>query len=160
MLAMDTMTTTRQSWMTPFGSVEDCNLLNTLPENNVTRVDTLSALEGIWGENILEQREKLYKIVSGTCSDEEFRSLITEFYTTYAAFSNFVDEVYLFEDHNIPLVTRIIQPARNRINAMKSMIQTQCRTYSGQIHGEHQDYVYISFTGPLRPKYERSEEIC
>lgn len=160
MLAMDTIITTRRSSTTPFGAVEDYSLLQSLPGKSVTRVDMLSTLENIWGENILEQRDKLYKIVSGACSDDEYRELITEFYLNYPAFSNFVDEVYLFEDRNIPLVTRIVQPARERIEEYKETIQLQCRSYSGEVLGEHQDALYISFTGPIRPTYERSEELC
>lgn len=160
MLAMDTMTTTHQPLLTPFGAVEDCNLLGVLPTSNVTLVDTLTVLKDIWGENILEQREKLYQIVSGACSDEVFRELITEFYITYPAFSNYVDEVYLFEDQNVALVSRIIQPIRARIEDYKAAIHKHCKLYTGEFLGEHQDYVFVSFSGELRPHYDGSVEIC
>lgn len=160
MLAMDTMTTTHQPLLTPFGAVEDYHLLGVLPKSNVTLVDTLTALKDVWGENILEQREKLYQIVSGACSDEVFRKLITEFYITYPAFSNYVDEVYLFEDQNVALVTRIIQPIRARIEDFKEEIRKHCKLYVGEFLGEHQDYVFVSFNGEPRPHYDGSVEIC
>lgn len=145
---------------TPFGAVEDPSLLQGLPEKGVLRVDTLSCLKEIWGDNILMGRQHLYRLVSGKVSDAEFQELLVSYYKRYSAFANYVDEKYLFGDTNIPLVTRIIKPAREAIGEYTKTVMRVGRIYSGTYLGNHQDFVYLAFTSDLLPEFDGGCRLC
>lgn len=67
------MTTVSGKRITPFGAMENPELLLNLPDKIILRVDTLSCLKELWGDNILMARQHLYELVAGTVSDEDFR---------------------------------------------------------------------------------------
>ena len=145
---------------TPFGAREDPTLLTRKKYKTVCRVDTLACLKEIWGENILSARQHLYELVSGTVSDEDFQALITSYYKRYSAFANYVDEKYLFESKDIPLLARIIQPARERIRTYEFHLLDMCKGYRVHYIGNHQDYAFFEVRGDHIPPFEESKIIC
>lgn len=132
--------------ITPFGAEENPDLLETLPETGVVRIDTLTCLEQLWGANILMSRQHLYELVSGDVTDEEFRLLISSYYKRFAAFANYVDEKYLFEDESVPLLIRIIKPVREMIDAYSESLIARSKQWGGKYLGKHCDYLYFLFT--------------
>lgn len=145
---------------TPFGAMEYPGLLLNLPNKIVLRVDTLSCLKELWGDNILMARQHLYELVAGTVSDEGFQRLITSYYKRYSAFANYVDEKYLFGEKGLPLVVRIIQPAREAIKNYEQRLIAISRQYGGEYLGNHQDYSYFAFKTEFLPEFEESCRIC
>ena len=146
---------------TPFGAQEDPTILQKLPNKIVVRVDTLACLKSLWGANILMARQHLYEMVSGTVSDEDFRDLITSYYKRYSAFANYVDEKYLFEDQDIPLLVRVINPAREAIKEYEKRIIAITRSHRGEFLGNDKDYVYVAFTHEGQvPNFEESKRVC
>lgn len=146
---------------TPFGAVENLGLLLNLPDKVILRVDTLACLKEMWGENILMARQHLYELVAGTVSDSDFQELITSYYKRYAAFANYVDEKYLFGEQQLPLVFRIIGPARDCIKQYEERLIAQCQMRRGRYIGSHQDFAYFAFnTAGHLPEFEESCRVC
>lgn len=145
---------------TPFGAVEHPRLLLNLPNKVVLRVDHLTSLKEIWGEDILTSRQQLYALVAGTISDSGYQDLISSYYVQYSAFANYVDEKYFFEDQSLPLLSRIIEPARSVIQDYAERVEQVCRRYGGKLLGTHQDYSYYVFPSETLPELEGSERIC
>lgn len=154
------MTTASGKRITPFGAVENPTLLQNLPDKTILRVDTLACLKELWGDNILMARQHLYELVSGTVSDRDFQELITSYYKRYSAFANYVDEKYLFGERTLPLVVRIIQPAREAIQDYEQCLIAISRQAGGKYLGSHQDYAYFAFRTDYFPKFEESCQIC
>ena len=154
------MTTASGKRTTPFGAVENPELLLNLPDKVILRVDTLSCLKELWGDNILMARQHLYELVAGTVSDEAFQGLITSYYKRYSAFANYVDEKYLFGEKSLPLVVRIIEPARAAIKEYEQRLIAISRQYGGQYLGNHQDFAYFAFKHTSLPEFEESRRIC
>lgn len=145
---------------TPFGAVENPELLNRLPNKVVLRVDTLVGLKEVWGDNILMARQHLYELVAGTIADTAYQDLIISYYKRYSAFANFVDEKYLFEEKDRPLVARIIEPARQEIKRYSDYAVAVCKLYGGQYLGSHQDYAFFAFPSEKLPELEGSTRLC
>ena len=146
--------------ITPFGAVENPILLKNLPDKDVYKVDALACLQELWGENILMARQHLYELVSGVTSDEEFQELISSYYKRYAAFANYVDDKYLFGDENVPLIMRIIAPARVLIKENMEGIIRLCKIYGGKYLGVHKDYVYVQLSDENPPTIWKCERVC
>lgn len=138
---------------TPFGAVENPFLLDSLRGNNnyLYRVDLLYSLQNLWGENICNSRQHLYEIVAGTVSDTQLQELLLSYYKRFSAFANYVDTAYLFGDSKVPLLQRVLGPARECISAYQQRVQSICRQYGGEFHGLDMDYAYFSFPGPNFP---------
>lgn len=148
------MTTASGIRITPFGATENPALVRQLPSDGVVCVDTLARLKDLWGANILSSRQHLYRMVSGDVSDEVFSSLLVSYYKRFSAFANYVDEAYLFEDRNLPLVQRIMGPARAAIREYEAQLKHTCNTYCGEYLGNHQDYAYFRFRGEIPPAFK------
>ena len=146
--------------ITPFGATENPELLLNLPDKIILRVDTLACLKELWGDNILMARQHLYELVAGTVSDADFQGLITSYYKRYAAFANYVDEKYLFGEQSLPLVVRIIEPARTVIHEYEQRVRAISQQYGGQYLGNHQDFAYFAFKSTYLPEFEESCRIC
>ena len=79
----------------------------------------------------------------------------------YAAFANYVDEKYLFGEQQLPLVFRIIGPARDCIKQYEERLIAQCQMRRGRYIGSHQDFAYFAFnTADHLPEFEESCRVC
>lgn len=146
---------------TPFGAIESPTILETIKgRTQVYRVDLLVALKKIWGNWITEHRNLLYKVVSGSCTDTELRQGLKFFYLRSTSFGNCVNQAYYFGDQTIPLLVRVVRPAREAIqNYYESMVRL---TYStgGEIIGLDKDYLYIQLREGGIMEVEGGEHIC
>lgn len=113
------------------------------------RLDMLVALEDLWGENILMARSHTYKIISGNCSDEEFRSILISYVKRYSAFQNYVLSKYLFESDDNNLVRAIIVPAIQEINKYKNYLLRVVENNSCRVVMETNGYLYITSRKPI-----------
>lgn len=143
-----------QEYITRFGAKEtNCpDLYKTpVPSNSTSaiasiEVDALKVLEMYWGENILQNRDRVYKLVSGTCEDDdELRSIVGSLYNTYASFKNYVDRIVLFEPEGAPVMSLLIKPMREKINERIEAIEKKVEREGGKVVLESHDYVYATF---------------
>lgn len=142
---------------TPFGAVENPGLLTSANrQNTIHRVDLLTVLKHIWGESIMKCRAQLYKLVSGSCTDIELHQYLKFFYLRCPSFSNFVTREYYFGDQSKPLIRRIIEPARDRINSYHDQL---CKLDIDVI-GVDEDYIYFYATNGLPTSIEEVAEVC
>lgn len=139
---------------TLFGAVETPHLLSNLPTGNLMKVDTLVCLQYLWGKEMLADRELLYRVVAGTVTTEEYQLLICKCYELYTAFTNYVDECYVFGENEIPLIRRIILPARERIDNYATGVIAAARKASGKVVGRHKDYLYILYPDGISVNFE------
>lgn len=90
--------------------------------------DALECLRPIWGDNIMENRDLLYILVSGSVpaklmlktrmtADEYYNRLFLSYYNRFPQFKNTVDLAYFFGDPKYNLNRRTIAPIRERIDA-------------------------------------------
>lgn len=143
--------------ITPFGAVETPGLMESVDENTIVyRVDLLSALQNLWGQGILRCRNQLYKLVSGTCSDTELRQYLKFFYLRNPAFSNFVTREYYFGNQGVPLVRRIIEPAREVIQKYREELEAK----GFDVLGLDSDYLYLKVDTEGTPDIKGAEQVC
>lgn len=134
---------------TRFGAVETNNpsLYDKPLENKViVKVDILDILRDYWGETILMSRDKVYRLVSGSISDEGYRKLLCSYYMKYSGFCNYVTDKYIFGDKNIPLIRRIVEPARDIISLHKTEVCSELKASGGKYLMETHDYIYYAFS--------------
>lgn len=115
----------------PFG-VQECNYPNLYATPikstesvivNSIEIDLLDCLKNKYGNNILDDRDRLYTIVSGSCpttvadsKDEYYRVIFKSFYKRYSSFQNAVDLEVYFGRHDIPFIRRFISPIKEYID--------------------------------------------
>lgn len=146
---------------TPFGARENPGLQErTMAFPNILRVDLLVALRDIWGEDIVADRDTLYRLVSGDCTDEELQELLCKYYEESAAFANYCDEQWCFGDNSETFLYRIIKPARDLIEKYRNIITGTLRANKCICHGEDQDYMYLQCLSQYVPSYEGGEKLC
>ena len=137
--------------------MENPGLLNDVDDKLIIhRVDLLVALQAIWGENILRCRNQLYKLVSGSCTDIELRQYLKFFYLRSPAFSNFVTKEYYFGNQSKPLVRRIVEPARERIDTYYQQLVRM----GLNIIGQDEDYLYFSTETGEPPELKGVTRVC
>lgn len=146
--------------VTPFGAIENPQVLELIKGKNVLRIDTLESLKILWGKNILLSRNHLYRMISGNVSDEEFQKLLASYYKRYSAFANYCDKEFIFGDRNIPFVVRIIGPCRKRINEYSAHYKCLCRSSKGLYLGSHQDYDFFDFGKEQIPEVFGGDILC
>ena len=128
---------------TPFGATENQTLRESVKsKENVYRFDLLTPMQETWGPLVLKYRDKLYKLVSGTCTDIELRQYLIYFYLRSPAFSNFVTFKFYFDDPDIPFIRRIVTPARDMVKAQARIMINKVYTEGGKPLGIDMDYLY------------------
>lgn len=133
--------------VTRFGAIETSSptLYKTpIVGKRIYEIDTLVALKDIWGENVLQSRKNTYKLVSGQCSDEEYRLLLRSYYRKYAAFTNYVNNAFLFGDRAVPEIERLVVPARGVIDRYTEYVISELENISAKYLMRTHDYVYCA----------------
>ena len=131
-----------------------------LPGKTIVKVDTLDILKDIWGTTILMSRDKVYRLVSGNISDESYRKLLCSYYMKYSSFCNYVTDKYIFGDKNIPLIRRIIEPARDIISLHTEEVCNTLKNSGGKFLMVTHDYVYYSYNHDNIPELRGMTKIC
>lgn len=151
--------------VTRFGAIESSNptlYKSPIQGKIIYEIDTLTALQEIWGANILQARENVYKIVSGSCSDDEYRLLLRSYYRKYAAFTNYINGAFLFGDRATPEIERIVIPARRLIDAYADNVMAQLRETGAKFLMHTHDYIYCAYPQGTKNKaiWQKVVAIC
>lgn len=126
----------------------------TIPDDvSIYEIDTLYAVVSRWGESILKlNRNKLYTLLSGSCSIEEYRRLFESIYVRYPSFTNDVDSICLFEE-DPDLISKIIMPVRNLVDNYAERVMSELRAKRCIILMQTHDYIYVSSKTDIRDSY-------
>ena len=141
--------------VTRFGTIEtNCKNLYETPISGKTiyRVDLLEALVDMWGSNVLMSRDLTYCLVSGSCTDDKYRSVIKSYYKKFIAFGNYINHIFIFGDKSLPYITRIIKPARAAIDEYYQTVCEEIENTGAKYLMRTHEYVY--FAVPATVHYE------
>lgn len=145
---------------TAFGALESScpdlydKPISSRPNLCIVKLDALASLREIWGNNILQARPFLYELVSGNCSNARMYELIQSLYQKYSAFANYVTEVILFGDTNVPEVTRLFAPVRSMIDSYAMSSINMGKACGGKFLLRTHDYVYLAYEGDVHDLYK------
>ena len=98
---------------------------------NLVKIDVLECLKNIWGSSILMNRDNIYKLVSGDTDDVTYRKILSSYYKTHAAFSNYVDLIVMFGRRDVNFVERFNHSVREYLNSYIEEIEKEIFTYGG-----------------------------
>lgn len=98
---------------------------------NLVKIDVLECLKNIWGSSILMNRDNIYKLVSGDTDDVTYRKILSSYYKTHAAFSNYVDFIVMFGRRDVDFVEKFNQSVREYLNDYIEKIDKEVFTYGG-----------------------------
>lgn len=157
------MTTQSGTETTRFGAIESHlreSMETPVKGRIIVRVDTLVPLKELWGVNILMARDPVYSLVSGNVSDEKYRDILTSYYTRFYSFANYVDEKFLFEPDDIPLIRRLVEPVRKIIDTYAQNIVQVMTKNNGTLVLRSHDYLYFYFKRESVPRVEECKFIC
>ena len=136
---------------TTFGAIEiSCPEVYEVPIDGmrVVRVDLLECLREVLGDNCFVYRDLLYKLVSGSCtSKEEHLDLFQSYYRRYAGITAYVNDLYYYGESEIPIVPRVLQEVREKINFYKNYVTNEFLTSGGKFLVDTHDYLYFAFKG-------------
>lgn len=149
---------------TTFGAVEiSCpEIYETALKNKIiVRVDLLECLRPIWGNDCQIYRCLLYKLVSGSCSEDVHRKLFASFYRKYKSITLYVNNLYNYGEKDIPIILRTITPIRELINNYRQEVMDVCSSCGGKYLTATHDYIYYAFVpGASLPNIKGVKVIC
>ena len=117
-------------------------------------IDSLSCLKDMWGDSILLNRSLIYKVVSGNYdTEEQYRNIILSLCAKHPSFANYVDNAVIFGDKNIPLITRLIKPARAAIDEYTTSTCKLAENNGGRIIMYTHDYIYVLYKHSNIPEF-------
>lgn len=124
---------------------------------NTVVFDALQCLADIYGKNIIDAREPLYTLISGSISkerlvetglsyDEYYRKIFTSFYSRFSSFQNEVDLEYFYGNKSIPLLQRVITPMLKRVDAKAARVCSKVEKMpTGKVLMISHFKIYIAF---------------
>lgn len=143
--------------VTRFGAIETTVpqlYKNPISGKVIYEIDTLEILKEIWGANILMSRDYTYKLVSGSCSDEEYRRLLQSYYKKFAAFSNYVNAAFLFGDPGTARIRRLTEPARKLIDSYSDLVIAEVDAKGAKLLMRTHDYIYCALPAQSSSRLE------
>ena len=135
---------------TTFGAIEiNCPEVYEKPIEGmrVVRVDLLECLREVLGDNCFIYRDMLYKLISGSCSKEEHLDLFQSYYRRYEGVTAYVNELFYYGESEIPIVPRVLQDVREKINSHKVEVTNRLTSSGGKFLVNTHDYLYFAFKG-------------
>lgn len=111
----------------------------------IVKVDLLSCLTSIWGEACQIYREPLYKIVSGSCTEEEHNALIASFYRRFPEVTEYINNLFYYGEKSIPINQRVVSAIAEIVEEYKNTVLTTLTNAGGKYLVLTHDYVYFSF---------------
>lgn len=127
----------------------------------IVRVDLLRCLDTVWGTDCQIYRKLLYKIVSGSCTEEEHRQLFASYYRKYNKITNYVNNQYHYGETNVDIIVRTIGPIRELINEHWIKVSTELSNAGGKFLCTTHDYIYFVFKpGVTIPDMNGVKIIC
>lgn len=127
----------------------------------IVRIDLLECLRPIWGDDCQIYRCLLYKLVSGSCSEEEHKMLFASFYRRYKYITKYVNNLYNYGEKEIPIIRRALNPIRERITEYRESMLEEFNNAGGKYLVSTHDYVYFAFVpGVEIPDIKGVKIIC
>lgn len=150
---------------TAFGAVEvnPADVYNTPIEGmRILKIDLLESIRDCVGSNAMLYRDLLYKLVAGSCSSmEEHLLLFESSYRRYAVFTGYVNDLFYYGESSVPLVARVLNELRDKINKQKDSITELVLSSGGKYLLHTHDYLYFGFKGNVTiPDIDGSSVIC
>ena len=149
---------------TVFGAVEiSCPEIyeTALTNKIIVRVDLLECLRPLWGDNCQIYRCLLYRLVSGSCSEDDHRKLFASFYRKYKPITAYVNNLYNYGEKQIPIVERTLSAIRELINTYREEVMLELSAKGGKYLVATHDYLYYAFTpGVVLPNIKGAKVIC
>jgi hypothetical protein len=145
--------------VTPFGALETdyATLYDTrIDGRTIMKVDCLGAIRRFLGDNVYRDRKRLYKLLSGSCSEKELRDLLTSFYVKYNSFANYTDDAIIFGGDEKTTLTKVIEPLRNLVDKEIMNVSIIIEKSGGKIAMVTHDYVYAIFSHTVLPDIENA----
>lgn len=121
-------------------------------------IDALQCMKTIWGDDILNNRELLYTVVSGNADLNIYKEKFKELCDTNASFYNYVLSETLFGNKSVSLLERLFTQVRQKIDSYMSSIEGFTKDNSGKLVMIDKDYMYLTFTKPMSFTFEVSKE--
>lgn len=120
-------------------------------------IDCYQCLEELWGKEICNRREALYTLMSGDSNLTKYKEAVAVLYAESPNFANFLNMEKLFGNQEIPLVERIVQPAREKVNDFIKNLTAFAQYNSGKAVMVDKDFIYLTFTKETEMPYKIKE---
>lgn len=150
---------------TAFGAIEvnPADVYDTPIEGiRILKIDLLESIRSCVGTNCMLYRDLLYKLVAGSCdSMEEHLLLFESSYRRYSVFTGYVNELFYYGESSIPLVARVLNELRDKIDKQKDSVTELALSAGGKYLLHTHDYLYFGYKGNVTiPSIDGSSVIC
>lgn len=107
-------------------------------------------------------RDLFYALVAGSCKTvDEHITLFESAYRRYTQFTCYVNELYYYGESTIPLVPRVLNELRDKVNTYCAEITSVLEANGGKFLMHTHDYLYYSFKSNMPvPEIKGSIAIC
>lgn len=109
----------------------------------ILRVDTLECLRGIFGDSCFIYRDSLYNLLSGNSTD--INRVFASYYRRYVGLTNYVNNEFSFGDDESPLLNRVIESLRDKIDSYRNDVFELLNNRGGKYLVTTHDYIYFAF---------------
>ena len=127
----------------------------------VIKVDTLKCLTPLIGDEVFNERDSLFDIVSGETEEGIYNELVSSFYNKYKGFMSYVNDRYFYGDDMVPIIERSVLPLRQKVDEYSKELSTKLSNMGGKFLISTHDYLYYMFrTKPDITDFEGVTLIC
>ena len=109
----------------------------------VIKVDTLKCLTPLIGDEVFNERDSLFDIVSGETEEGIYNELVSSFYNKYKGFMSYVNDRYFYGDDMVPIIERSVPHAlalQRREPAVTQHLDTRLDNRPGRHHRHRTHY--------------------
>lgn len=138
-----------ESYVTPFGVaiVEAAEIYERpLPNSkHLIKVDALSSLYGLLGEEPFICRDLTFCVISGDNRTYDLQKVFASYYRKYPRITEYVNNIYVYGNNTVPMFDRAVRPLRNQVDAYKSKCMDVLQDAGGKYLVESKDILYYAF---------------
>lgn len=121
----------------------------------VIRIDTLSILKDVVGEEIYKDRNKLYKLLSASgVTNRVYQILFERAYLDSERFRFYVDGQFLFKSPEENLLSVVIAPLREKVDKYQVELFNRLTSSGFKYLMSTHDYVYYATSKAPIPELE------
>lgn len=122
------------------------NLYDSKIKNKIiVKIDLLKCLNATWGTECQIYREPLYKLLSGSCSIEEQKTLLSVYYRRYPKITEFVNNLFHYGNKDVPILNRVVNEVQPVIASYKDTVSTLVSDKGGKYLTYTHYYLYYAF---------------
>ena len=122
------------------------NLYDSKIKNKIiVKIDLLRCLDSSWGKECQIYREPLYKLLAGSCSIEEQRTLLSVCYRRYPKITEFVNNLFYYGDTEVPILDRVVGEIQSTITEYKDRVSALVSDKGGKYLTYTHHYLYFAF---------------